>query len=113
MTRSGFQQLKYYLTPILISKTNSNEETWNQRAEARSLMCLATFGQIKKIYEKNGVATGEIDFNGAIREICLSYLPDARIGDYITAHENLAIRKLNEKEAKETFEILGSACGHH
>lgn len=76
-------------------------------------MCFATLGQIKKIYNKNGAITGEIDFNGAIKEICLSYTTDAKVGDYITAHKNLAIRKLSENEAKETFEILGNSCGHH
>lgn len=76
-------------------------------------MCLATFGQIKKIYEKDGAVTGEIDFNGTVREICLSYMVSAKVGDYVAAHENLAIRKLSEKEAKETFEILGNSCGHH
>ena len=76
-------------------------------------MCLATYGQIKKIHDRDGLKIGEIDFNGAIKKIHLDYITDAKIGDYVTAHENLAVRKLSEKEAKETFGILGNSCGHH
>lgn len=75
-------------------------------------MCLATYGQIKKIYDKNGVLTGEVDFGGAVKEICLEYLADAKVGDYITAHENLAIKKLSPKEAEEVFKAIKRSCNH-
>lgn len=75
-------------------------------------MCLATYGQIKNIHDKDGVIIGRVDFDGIIREIYLSYLPDAKVGDYITAHKNLAIRKLTEKEAGETFEVTKKLCSH-
>ena len=75
-------------------------------------MCLATYGQIKKIYDKNSSLIGEIDFAGLLKEIDLALAPDSKIGDYIVAHGNFAVRKMDADEAKETLEILKNFCPH-
>ena len=75
-------------------------------------MCLATYGQIKKIYDRNGFLVGEIDFAGLLKEIDLALAPDSKVGDYIVAHGDFAIRKIKTAEAKETLEILKNACAH-
>jgi hydrogenase expression/formation protein HypC len=49
---------------------------------------------------------GRVDFGGAIREVCLSYVPEARVGDWAIVHVGFAISLLDEQEARHTLEIL-------
>lgn len=71
-------------------------------------MCLAIPGQIKNIYEKDGVKTGLVSFGGKAKEICLEYLPETKKGDFVITHEDLAIKKLDQKEAEEMLYV----CSH-
>ncbi|MGC2658982.1 MAG: HypC/HybG/HupF family hydrogenase formation chaperone [Bryobacteraceae bacterium] len=48
----------------------------------------------------------KVDFGGMVREACLSYVPDARIGDYVLVHVGFAISKVDEEEAARTFQYL-------
>ena len=75
-------------------------------------MCLPTLGEIKEITEKNGSKIALVDFAGLLKEIDLALAPDSKIGDYIIAHGDFAIRKIDATEAKETLEILKNACAH-
>jgi hydrogenase expression/formation protein HypC len=38
--------------------------------------------------------------------VCLEWLPDVNVGDYVIVHVGFAISKLDEKEAIETLEML-------
>jgi hydrogenase expression/formation protein HypC len=50
---------------------------------------------------------GTVDFGGVRREVCLAYLDeDIAIGDYAIVHVGFAIAKVDEEEAKRTFEML-------
>lgn len=49
---------------------------------------------------------GRVDFGGVIREVCLAYVPEARIGDYVIVHVGFAISQLDEDEAQETIRLL-------
>lgn len=69
-------------------------------------MCLAVPGKILEIYEANGLQMGKIDFGGVIREACLAYVPDAKIGDYTIIHVGFALNLIDEKEAMETLALL-------
>ncbi len=66
-------------------------------------MCLGIPGKIVKIYEKNGLQMGEIDFGGVTREACLQYVPEAKVGDFTLIHVGFAISLLSESEAAETL----------
>ena len=55
-------------------------------------MCLATYGQIKKIYDRNGFLVGEIDFAGLLKEIDLALSPDSKVDDNIVAHGDFGVR---------------------
>jgi hydrogenase expression/formation protein HypC len=48
----------------------------------------------------------KVDFGGITREACLSYVPDARIGDYVLVHVGFAISKVDEEEAERTYRYL-------
>ena len=73
-------------------------------------MCLAVPGRIVRQYETDDTAMAEVDFGGVLKEVCLQYLPDASIGDYVIVHVGFAIQRLDEESAITTlanFESLG------
>ncbi|MGI8668822.1 MAG: HypC/HybG/HupF family hydrogenase formation chaperone [Aridibacter sp.] len=69
-------------------------------------MCLAVPGKITKVYEKDDIQMGTIDFDGITKEICLSYVPDIKIGEYALVHVGFAMQKLDEKSALETLQMF-------
>jgi hydrogenase expression/formation protein HypC len=70
-------------------------------------MCLGIPGRIIEMTEDTGLSVGTVDFGGVRREVCLSYVADeVEIGDYVVVHVGFAISKVDEEEAKRTFEIL-------
>ncbi len=69
-------------------------------------MCLAVPGKILDIYETNGLLMGKIDFGGVIREACLSYVPEAKVGDFTIIHVGFALNLIDEQEALETLSLL-------
>lgn len=69
-------------------------------------MCLGIPGKVVEIYQRDGMRMGKVDFGGVVREACLEYLPDIQAGDYTIIHVGFGISRLNEKEARETLELL-------
>jgi hydrogenase expression/formation protein HypC len=57
--------------------------------------------------EDRGLAMGQVDFGGVRREVCLAYVADqVRPGDYVVVHVGFAISRVDEEEARRTFEAL-------
>ena len=70
-------------------------------------MCLGIPGQIIDIRTDRGLPMGTVDFGGVRREACLAYVADqVALGDYVIVHVGFAISKVDETEAKRTFEVL-------
>ena len=69
-------------------------------------MCLGVPGKIVDVYESNGLQMAKVDFGGVFREACLSYVPEAKVGEYCIIHVGFAISLLSESEALETLELL-------
>ena len=69
-------------------------------------MCLGIPGRIIDIYEANGLRMGKVDFGGVTKEVCLAYVPEAKIGDYTVIHVGFALNILDEAEALETLDLL-------
>jgi hydrogenase expression/formation protein HypC len=69
-------------------------------------MCLGIPGKIIDIYETNGLQMGKVDFGGVTKEVCLAYVPEAKIGDYTLIHVGFALNLLDEAEALETLDLL-------
>lgn len=69
-------------------------------------MCLAVPGKLTDIYEKDSLSMAKIDFGGIAREICLAYMPEAKIGDYALVHAGFAISLMNEDEAQATLQLI-------
>jgi hydrogenase expression/formation protein HypC len=69
-------------------------------------MCLAIPGKILEIYDSGGLRMGRLDFGGTVRECCLTYVPEAKLGDYAIIHVGFAISLLSESEAMATLDTL-------
>ena len=73
-------------------------------------MCLAVPGRILSIAEVDGTVMAEADFGGVRKNVCLQYVPDAAVGEYVVVHVGFAIQRLDEASALETlanFERMG------
>ncbi len=69
-------------------------------------MCLGIPAKVIELYEKNGMKMAKVDFGGAIKEVCMEYLPEVRLGDYTIIHVGFGLSILDEKEALETMELI-------
>ncbi|MEO8139172.1 MAG: HypC/HybG/HupF family hydrogenase formation chaperone [Gemmatimonadota bacterium] len=70
-------------------------------------MCLGIPGRILDIRDDRGLAMGMVDFGGVRREICLAYVANEVVpGDYVVVHVGFAITRVDEAEARRTFEAL-------
>jgi len=69
-------------------------------------MCLGVPGKLVEVYEANGLRMGKVDFGGVSREVCLEYLPEVKVGEYVIIHVGFAISQLSETEAAETLAVL-------
>lgn len=73
-------------------------------------MCLAVPGRILSLADRDGTLMSLVDFGGVQKEVCLEYIPDAAVGEYVVVHVGFAIQRLDEESAKRTlaeFEHLG------
>ena len=48
----------------------------------------------------------DVDFGGVVREVCLEYVPEAKIGDYCLVHVGFALNLLSDAEAQDTLSLL-------
>jgi hydrogenase expression/formation protein HypC len=70
-------------------------------------MCLGVPGKILEIEPNSlGMAMGKVSFGGIAKEVCLAYVPEAQVGDYVIVHAGFAISRLDEAEAMEVFDLL-------
>lgn len=69
-------------------------------------MCLGIPGQVLEVRGEGSLLTGRVDFGGAVREVCLAYVPDVQVGEYVIVHVGFAISKVDEVEAHQTLQVL-------
>jgi hydrogenase expression/formation protein HypC len=74
-------------------------------------MCLGIPGQVVALDSRNGLAMGTVDFGGIRKEVCLAYVPEAGLGDYVIVHVGFAITRLDEQEAQRTLAVLRAMSG--
>jgi hydrogenase expression/formation protein HypC len=72
-------------------------------------MCLAVPGRVVEISRETVPVMGKVDFGGIRKEICLEWLPDVQIGEFVIVHVGFAISKMDEAEAEETLRLLKEA----
>jgi hydrogenase expression/formation protein HypC len=70
-------------------------------------MCLAVPGKIISLSATEPLLrAGRVSFGGIVKEVNLSYVPEAQFGDYVLVHVGFAISTLDETEAQQVFEYL-------
>ncbi len=70
-------------------------------------MCLGVPGKVMTIKEnETGMKMGVVSFSGISKEVCLAYVPEVKVGDYVVVHVGFAISIVDEEEAKQVFEYL-------
>ncbi len=69
-------------------------------------MCLGIPGEIIELRPHHGLSFGNVRFAGITREVCLEYVPTAKIGDFVLVHVGFAIAKIDADEAARTYAIL-------
>jgi len=69
-------------------------------------MCLAIPGKVLHIEHDAQPVMGTVSFGGIEKSVCLEWLPDAMVGDYVLVHVGFAISRLDESEALETLKLF-------
>ena len=69
-------------------------------------MCLGIPGKVLEIRQQDDLPMGKVEFGGIVKEICLAYVPEAQVGDYVLVHVGFAISRVDEQEAQEIFSYL-------
>src|SRR5512136_1211169 len=69
-------------------------------------MCLGIPAKVIELYETNGLEMAKVDFGGVIKEACMEYLPEVKLGDYVIVHVGFGLSILDEQEAIETLDLL-------
>ena len=72
-------------------------------------MCLAVPGKILDAEDVGGSRLGRVQFGGVTRQAYLDFVPEAQVGDYVLVHVGFAITRINEEEARRTYELLDQA----
>jgi hydrogenase expression/formation protein HypC len=71
-------------------------------------MCLAVPGKIIETANDGLNRIGRVQFGGISRQVCMDFVPEAQVGDYVLVHVGFAISKVGEEQAKCTYELLRS-----
>jgi hydrogenase expression/formation protein HypC len=69
-------------------------------------MCLGIPGQVIGLHQRDGLPLATVDYGGVRKEVCLSYVPDAEVGEYVIVHVGFAISRVDEAEAQRTLAVL-------
>lgn len=69
-------------------------------------MCLAIPGKVVETFARGGMQMGRVQFGGVTRDACLEYVPETKPGDYVLVHVGFAISRVDEEEARRTYQAL-------
>ena len=69
-------------------------------------MCLGVPGKIIEIDDSGALRMAKVDFGGIVRQACLEYIPEAKVGDYTVIHVGFGISLLSKEEALDSLDAL-------
>ncbi|MBF0570669.1 MAG: HypC/HybG/HupF family hydrogenase formation chaperone [Candidatus Omnitrophica bacterium] len=72
-------------------------------------MCLAIPGKIESIIGSDADVLnkkGRVNFGGIFKEVSLSFVPQAKVGDYVIVHVGFALSVVDQAEALKVFDYL-------
>jgi hydrogenase expression/formation protein HypC len=68
-------------------------------------MCLGVPGEVMTVVD-GPLRMGRVAFGGVIKEVCLAYVPEAGIGDFVIVHAGFAISRIDREAAARVFSYL-------
>jgi hydrogenase expression/formation protein HypC len=69
-------------------------------------MCLALPGRIEeRTLGPNGLPFARVRFGAVTQDVCLSFVPEAVVGEYVIVHVGFAIQRLDAAEAERTLAL--------
>jgi hydrogenase expression/formation protein HypC len=71
-------------------------------------MCLAIPGKIVSVEERDGSRTGRVQFGGIVKQVCLDFVPEAALDDYVLVHVGFALTVVDREEAEKNLALLES-----
>ena len=71
-------------------------------------MCLGVVGRIDEIDGQMAMA----EIMGVRRQISIVLVPDVRVGGYFMIHAGFAINEMDEKDARETEDMIREVLKH-
>ncbi|HEX7573506.1 MAG TPA: HypC/HybG/HupF family hydrogenase formation chaperone [Bacteroidota bacterium] len=69
-------------------------------------MCLAIPGKVLDIDRNGSPVMGTVSFGGTQKKVCLEWLPEVRVGDYVIVHVGFALSTVDEQDALETLKLF-------
>jgi hydrogenase expression/formation protein HypC len=69
-------------------------------------VCLGIPGEIVDVRQDEGLRVGKVRFAGITRDVCLDYVPDASVGEYVLVHVGFAISRIDRNEAERAYRVL-------
>ena len=63
------------------------------------------FRKILSLENRDGTLMSLVDFGGIQKDVCLEYIPDATVGEYVVVHVGFAIQRLDEESASDTCRV--------
>jgi len=61
---------------------------------------------VVEVTREDDLLVGRVDFGGVRRRVCLEHVPEVRPGEWVLVHVGFALARLDEDEARRTFELL-------
>jgi|WetSurMetagenome_2_1015567.scaffolds.fasta_scaffold90565_3 hydrogenase expression/formation protein HypC len=74
-------------------------------------MCLAIPGKVLSIAGGGTPLMADVSFGGITKKICLEWMPEVKVGEYVIVHVGFAISKVDEKDALETLDLFREIHG--
>jgi hydrogenase expression/formation protein HypC len=68
-------------------------------------MCLAIPARLVELLDADQAV---VDLGGIRKQICITLVPDARVGDYVIVHVGYAIGQIDPEEAQRTLALFGA-----
>jgi len=70
-------------------------------------MCLGVPGRVECVdILADGQRMGRVSFGGVLREVCLDFVPEVQVGQYVLVHVGFALSCLDAEEANRTLSLL-------
>ncbi len=68
-------------------------------------MCLGVPGEVQAVTDGD-LRMGRVSFGGVVKEVCLAYVPEAGVGDFVVVHAGFAISRIDRAAATRVFADL-------